>query len=244
MEPPVTDKTNHPRAEALDVSKAEVLIEALPYFQRYAGRTFVVKYGGHAMGDPAAARDFAEDIVLLKAVGINPVVVHGGGPQIAAMLKRLGVESEFVEDHPMHTEWCAITCRVIDDLIAQTPGEEGKWFATAKDLGLLDLALDLARRSPVDIGTLLRAARDHLEREPAFALETATAALGWMAAGQFYELKAGDVWQAMGYALRAAEAHDRVEATRGLIQALAQDPTPDAFVREQLVRGTPYVPDR
>lgn len=77
--------------------KAEVLIEVLPYFQRYAGRTFVVKYGGHAMGDPKAARDFAEDIVLLKAVGINPVVVHGGGPQIGAMLKKLGVESTFVD---------------------------------------------------------------------------------------------------------------------------------------------------
>ncbi len=93
----MTDKTNQPRAEALDVSKAEVLIEALPYFQRYAGRTFVVKYGGHAMGDPEAARDFAEDIVLLKAVGINPVVVHGGGPQIGQMLARLGVESTFVD---------------------------------------------------------------------------------------------------------------------------------------------------
>ena len=79
------------------LAKAEVLIEALPYFQRYAGRTFVVKYGGHAMGDPEAAKDFAQDIVLLKAVGINPVVVHGGGPQIGAMLKKLGVESTFVD---------------------------------------------------------------------------------------------------------------------------------------------------
>ena len=79
------------------LAKAETLIEALPYFQRYAGRSFVVKYGGHAMGDPEAARDFAEDIVLLKAVGINPVVVHGGGPQIGAMLRKLGVESEFVD---------------------------------------------------------------------------------------------------------------------------------------------------
>ncbi|MGB3737796.1 MAG: acetylglutamate kinase, partial [Pontixanthobacter sp.] len=76
---------------------AETLIEALPYFQRYAGRTFVVKYGGHAMGDPKAAREFAEDIVLLQAVGINPVVVHGGGPQIGAMLAKLGVKSEFVD---------------------------------------------------------------------------------------------------------------------------------------------------
>jgi acetylglutamate kinase len=79
------------------LAKAEVLVEALPYMQRYAGQIFVVKYGGHAMGDPEAARDFAEDIVLLKAVGINPVVVHGGGPQIGAMLKKLGVESSFVD---------------------------------------------------------------------------------------------------------------------------------------------------
>ena len=88
----MTDPTN-----AQMLAKAETLIEALPYFQRYAGRSFVVKYGGHAMGDPAAAEDFAQDIVLLKAVGINPVVVHGGGPQIGAMLKKLGVESHFVD---------------------------------------------------------------------------------------------------------------------------------------------------
>jgi len=84
-------------SDAATLAKAEVLIEALPYFQRYAGRTFVVKYGGHAMGNPQAAREFAEDIVLLQAVGINPVVVHGGGPQIGAMLKKLGVESTFVD---------------------------------------------------------------------------------------------------------------------------------------------------
>ena len=81
----------------MTASKAETLIEALPYFQRYAGRTFVVKYGGNAMGDPKAAREFAEDVVLLKAVGINPVVVHGGGPQIGEMLDKLGVETRFID---------------------------------------------------------------------------------------------------------------------------------------------------
>ena len=79
------------------LAKAEVLTEALPYMQRYAGATFVIKYGGHAMGDAQAARDFADDVVLMKAVGINPIVVHGGGPQIGAMLKKLGVESSFVD---------------------------------------------------------------------------------------------------------------------------------------------------
>ncbi|MFN3287920.1 MAG: acetylglutamate kinase [Sphingomonadaceae bacterium] len=85
------------RPDPAMLAKTETLIEALPYLQRYAGATFVVKYGGHAMGDDALAHDFAEDVTLLKAVGINPVVVHGGGPQIGAMLKRLGVKSEFVD---------------------------------------------------------------------------------------------------------------------------------------------------
>lgn len=79
------------------LAKAETLTEALPYLQRYAGKTFVVKYGGHAMGNPEMARSFAEDVVLLRAVGVNVVVVHGGGPQIGSMLKRLGVESRFVD---------------------------------------------------------------------------------------------------------------------------------------------------
>jgi len=88
----MTDYSPHPAL----LAKAETLTEALPYLQRYAGSTFVIKYGGHAMGSAELQRDFAEDVVLLKAVGINPVVVHGGGPQIGAMLKRLGVESTFV----------------------------------------------------------------------------------------------------------------------------------------------------
>jgi acetylglutamate kinase len=76
---------------------AQTLIEALPYMRRYQDAAMVVKYGGHAMGDETVARDFARDIVLLKQVGINPVVVHGGGPQIKAMLDRLRIESSFVD---------------------------------------------------------------------------------------------------------------------------------------------------
>ena len=74
---------------------ARVLVEALPHMQRYDEETVVVKYGGHAMGQEQAARDFARDIVLLEQTAINPVVVHGGGPQIEAMLKKLGIKSEF-----------------------------------------------------------------------------------------------------------------------------------------------------
>ena len=76
---------------------AQTITEALPFMRRYAGRTFVIKYGGSAMGDPKLAHIFASDIVLLKQVGIHPVVVHGGGPQIGQMLERLMIKSEFVE---------------------------------------------------------------------------------------------------------------------------------------------------
>jgi hypothetical protein len=75
--------------------KAAVLAEALPYLRRYAGETILVKYGGHAMGENGDP--FARDVVLLKQVGINPVVVHGGGPQIGQMLQRLGIKSSFVD---------------------------------------------------------------------------------------------------------------------------------------------------
>jgi acetylglutamate kinase len=76
--------------------QARLLADALPYMQRYSGQTVIVKFGGHAMGSPELAAAFAQDIVLLKQSGVNPIVVHGGGPQIASMLKRLQLKSEFV----------------------------------------------------------------------------------------------------------------------------------------------------
>ena len=75
--------------------QARLLSEALPFMQRYENKSIVVKYGGAAMGDPALAQAFARDIALLKQSGVNPVVVHGGGPQIGEMLKKLGIKSEF-----------------------------------------------------------------------------------------------------------------------------------------------------
>jgi len=76
-------------------TQARLLAEALPFMQRYENKTVVVKYGGHAMGDPALGKAFAQDIALLKQSGVNPIVVHGGGPQIAAMLGKMGIESRF-----------------------------------------------------------------------------------------------------------------------------------------------------
>jgi len=86
-----------PSYDAVWLEKAKTLSEALPYMRRFAGETFVIKYGGHAMGDPELAKMFARDVVLLKQVGINPIVVHGGGPQIGQMLERLKIKSEFVD---------------------------------------------------------------------------------------------------------------------------------------------------
>ena len=77
--------------------KAEILAQALPYIRKFHGKTMVIKYGGNAMTDPELQQDFAEDVVLLKLVGINPVVVHGGGPQIEAALGRLGKKGEFIQ---------------------------------------------------------------------------------------------------------------------------------------------------
>ncbi len=77
--------------------KAKTLSEALPYMHLFSGQTFVIKYGGHAMGDEELSQNFARDVALLKQVGINPVIVHGGGPQIGAMLERLKIKSSFVD---------------------------------------------------------------------------------------------------------------------------------------------------
>ncbi|HWL27652.1 MAG TPA: acetylglutamate kinase [Burkholderiaceae bacterium] len=87
-----TDSSNYP-----STVKADVLSEALPYIRRFHGKTVVIKYGGNAMTEEALQRSFAHDVVLLKLVGLNPIVVHGGGPQINAALKRIGKEGAFVQ---------------------------------------------------------------------------------------------------------------------------------------------------
>jgi acetylglutamate kinase len=91
------DMTHEGARSDVTLDKAEILAQALPYIRQFHGKTLVIKYGGNAMTDPALQQDFAEDVVLLKLVGMNPVVVHGGGPQIEAALKRLGKEGRFIQ---------------------------------------------------------------------------------------------------------------------------------------------------
>tara|TARA_B100001123_G_scaffold392829_1_gene472315 strand:+ start:523 stop:1473 length:951 start_codon:yes stop_codon:yes gene_type:complete len=88
-------KNQKPRENMLRIAKT--VSEALPYIRQFAGETFVIKFGGHAMGEEALTKRFAQDIVLLKSIGVNPVVVHGGGPQIGKMLERLNIKSDFID---------------------------------------------------------------------------------------------------------------------------------------------------
>ena len=100
---------------------AELLVQALPHMQRYDQEIIVIKYGGNAMGDAATAEDFAEDIVLLEQSGLKPVVCHGGGPQIAAMLKKLGIQSEFKQGLRVTDE---ATVEVVEMVLAGSVNKE------------------------------------------------------------------------------------------------------------------------
>ncbi len=102
-------------------STAQVLIEALPYIRRFSGKTIVIKYGGHAMVDNNLKEQFALDIILMKYVGINPVIVHGGGPQISRIMARMGIESTFVEGQRVTDEE---TMSVVEMVLVGTVNKE------------------------------------------------------------------------------------------------------------------------
>lgn len=133
--------------------------------------------------------------------------------------------------------------QILSDLIATTPGEEGKWFATAKELGFYDLALELAKRSPCDPKTLTRAARDYLVSQPTFALESAIAALRWLSEGWGYEVTSVDVVEAYDRAMDAAARLNMVDDVNEQIRQLGQasDNAAVQFVRE-VVQGRMRAP--
>ncbi len=121
-------------------SAAEILIEALPYIKQFSGKTVVVKYGGHAMVDEDLKRDFANDITLLKYVGVNPVVVHGGGPQINKVLDSMGITSKFIrgmrytDDETMDVVEMVLGGKVNKDIVARINSQGGKAVGlTGKD---------------------------------------------------------------------------------------------------------------
>ena len=125
-------------------SVADILVEALPYIRQFYGMTIVVKYGGHAMVDEQLKEDFARDIVLLKFIGMNPVVVHGGGPQINRVLDRMGIEPRFVrgmrltDQDTMDVVEMVLGGKVNKGIVAQINAQGGKAVGlSGKDGGLI-----------------------------------------------------------------------------------------------------------
>ncbi|TFG66004.1 MAG: acetylglutamate kinase [Nitrospirales bacterium] len=125
------------------IKKADILIEALPYIRNFAGKTVVIKYGGHAMIDEELKEGFAEDVVLLKYVGLNPIIVHGGGPQINKMLDTLGIEAKFIHgirvtDEPtMEVVEMVLGGKINKEIVALLNQHGGKAVGlTGKDGGL------------------------------------------------------------------------------------------------------------
>ncbi len=128
---------------------ADILIESLPYIRRFAGKTIVVKYGGHAMVDEQLKEDFARDITLLKLIGLNPVVVHGGGPQINIVLEKMGITSKFVrgmrmtDEETMDVVEMVLGGKVNKDIVSQINLQGGKAVGLSGKDGSLIVAKKL-----------------------------------------------------------------------------------------------------
>lgn len=142
------------------IGKANTLMEALPYIQRFAGKTFVIKYGGHAMADERLKESFALDVIMLKSLGINAVIVHGGGPQINETLKRYGIVSEFVRgmrvtDHEtMAVVEMVLVGQVNKEVVGYLNQHGGKAVGLCGKDGTLLLAKKLLQELPGENGTL------------------------------------------------------------------------------------------
>lgn len=141
------------------IERARGLIGALPYIQRFRGRTFVVKYGGHAMLSPELREGFAQDIVLLQAVGINPVVVHGGGPQINQLIERLGLKSSFVRgmrvtDAPTMEAVEMVLQKISKEIVAEISRQGGRAVGLSGKDGNLIVARKMKVRVKDDKGRL------------------------------------------------------------------------------------------
>ncbi len=142
------------------IGKANTLMEALPYIQRFAGKTFVIKYGGHAMADERLKESFALDVIMLKSLGINAVIVHGGGPQINETLKRYGIVSEFVRgmrvtDHEtMAVVEMVLVGQVNKEVVGYLNQHGGKAVGLCGKDGTLLLAKKLLQELPGENGML------------------------------------------------------------------------------------------
>jgi hypothetical protein len=192
-----------------------------------------IKYARASCGlnDSQIAIDQACEEILLssglyeEAYQTYALTVNMGGSNLATF-------RNIAKKYPMKDQ-----VEILKDLIESTPGEEGKWFATAKNIGQLTLALELAHQSPCEPKTLNRAARDYLEKDPVFALGVAIASLHWLAEGWGYETTGSDVYSAYDYALKAAEnlgITDQVKAD--IVKIVSTDKSQGMFVKDMLGR--------
>jgi acetylglutamate kinase len=151
-----------PQQMAVMVQKAEILMEALPYIRAFSGKTIVIKYGGAAMESPPLKESFALDVILLKFVGMNPVIVHGGGPQIGAMMKRLGKEPKFLngmritDEETMEIVEMVLVGRINKEIVGLINSRGGKAVGLSGKDGNLILARRLTHKGKdgdeVDLG--------------------------------------------------------------------------------------------
>lgn len=188
--------------------KAAILAEALPYIREFSGRTVVIKYGGHAMDDPALADLFAQDVVLMRLVGMNPVVVHGGGPQISDLMRRLGKEPEFLDGlrvtdaETVDIARMALVGKVNREIVASL-NQHGSYAVglSGEDAGLIQVEPGderlgfVGRVRHIDSSIL-----DRLIREE---LIPVIATIGMGASGQAYNVNADTVAGAIAEALSA-----------------------------------------
>jgi acetylglutamate kinase len=188
--------------------KAAILAEALPYIREFTGRTVVIKYGGHAMDDPALADLFAQDVVLMRLVGMNPVVVHGGGPQISELMRRLGKEPEFLDGlrvtdaETVDIARMALVGKVNREIVASL-NQHGSLAVglSGEDAGLIQVGQADERLGFV--GEIRRIDPAIVERLVREELIPVVATIGMGEAGQAYNVNADTVAGAVAEALGA-----------------------------------------
>jgi acetylglutamate kinase len=189
-------------------AKATILAEALPYIREFSGKTVVIKYGGNAMEDPALAELFAQDVVLMRLVGMNPVVVHGGGPQISDLMRRLGKEPEFVDGlrvtdaETVDIVRMALVGKVNREIVASV-NQHGSYAVglSGEDAGLITVG---QRDDKLGfVGDIRRIDPSILERLIREELIPVVATVGVDDAGQAYNVNADTVAGAIAESLRA-----------------------------------------
>lgn len=193
------------------LEKSRILMEALPYIKRYHGATVVVKYGGAAMDDPVLRESFADDVVLLRYVGLNPVIVHGGGPQVSARMRELGREPKFIDGRRVTTAEDLEVVRMVlagiinkdivalinrhGEMAAGLSGEDGAMVRVRKRAGDVDLGF-VGEVERVDPSIIEHLAQDFIP---------VIATLGVDDDGQTYNVNADEVAAAVAVALGAAK---------------------------------------